>query len=324
MSAKYLKVTGHLGLAMCAVLVATTAAAQKQQLVVSGTTSGPTVATFAAVSSADTLTVSGANFGTWPTVYLGGEPLALISVSPDETHLTAQLPSPLEPGAYLVQVSRGPATTQNASFVVVVGAKGPKGAPGEPGQMGPQGANGAVGPEGPQGPIGLTGPAGPAGPAGPTGPAGPAGPQGPAGPMGPAGSGGSTGGGVDAFMRSAAGSAPTETTGFLAAPLTLMMNSALQKVLVTSSKALGTNNFDGAQDLDVWICYQEGDGAVLTVGTGVFDLRAAANTRQLVSLSATLTGLAPGTYKVGLCGKSGDATNWNSNEFSYTTALVTQ
>ena len=79
-----------------------------------------------------------------------------------------------------------------------------------------------------------------------------------------------------------------------------------------------------AQDLDVWICYQEGDGAVLTVGTGVFDLRAAANTRQLVSLSAALTGLAPGTYKVGLCGKSGDASNWNSNEFSYTTALVTQ
>ncbi len=166
MAAKYLKVPGHLGLAMCAVLVATTAAAQKPtpQLVVSGTTSGPTVATFAAVASADTLTVSGANFGPWPTVYLAGEPLALISVSPDETLLTAQLPSPLEPGAYLVQVSRGPATTQNASFVVVVGggggATGPKGDPGEPGPMGPQGASGAPGAEGPQGPIGLTGPAG--------------------------------------------------------------------------------------------------------------------------------------------------------------------
>ena len=69
---------------------------------------------------------------------------------------------------------------------------------------------------------------------------------------------------------------------------------------MTSSKALGTNNFDGAQDLDVWICYQEGDGAVLTVGTGVFDLRAAANTRQLVSLSATLTGLAPGDIQSGV------------------------
>ena len=57
-------------------------------------------------------------------------------MSPDGTLLTALLPSPLEPGAYLVQVSRGPATTQNASFVVVVGggAKGPKGDPGEPGQ----------------------------------------------------------------------------------------------------------------------------------------------------------------------------------------------
>jgi hypothetical protein len=172
MSAKYLKVTAHLGLAMCAVLVATTAAAQKpRQLAVSTTSSGPTVATFAAVSSADTLIVSGANFGPWPTVYLGGEPLALISVSPDETLLTAQLPSPLEPGAYLIQVSRGPATTQNASFVVVVGGtKGPKGDQGEPGPMGPQGANGAPGADGSQGPIGLTGPAGPTGATGPVGP----------------------------------------------------------------------------------------------------------------------------------------------------------
>ena len=125
------------------------------------------------------------------------------------------------------------------------------------------------------------------------------------------------------FMRSGLGSAPSDTTGFLAAPLSLTITSALQKVLVNSSKALGTNNFEGAQDLDVWICYQEGDGAVLTVGAGVYDLRAAANTRQLVSLSATLTGLASGSYKVGLCGKSTDGDNRNSNEFSYTTALVT-
>jgi hypothetical protein len=125
-------------------------------------------------------------------------------------------------------------------------------------------------------------------------------------------------------MRSGLGSAPTETTSFLAAPLSVTVTSALQKVLVTSSKALGTNNFDGAMDLDVWICRQEGDGAVLTVGGGIYDLRAAANTRQVVSLSAMLTGLAPGTYAVGLCGRSSDASNWNSNEFSYTTALVTQ
>jgi hypothetical protein len=40
-------------------------------------------------------------------------------------------------------------------------------------------------------------------------------------------------------------------------------------------------------------------------------------------LSATSTGLAPGTYKFGLCGMSSDYSNWNFNEFSYTTALVT-
>ena len=32
----------------------------------------------------------------------------------------------------------------------------------------------------------------------------------------------------------------------------------------------------------------------------------------------------PGTYRVGLCGSSNQAANWDQNEFSYTTALVTQ
>ena len=29
-----------------------------------------------------------------------------------------------------------------------------------------------------------------------------------------------------------------------------------------------------------------------------------------------------GTFEVGLCGISGDAANWNSNEFGYTSAFV--
>ena len=152
---------------------------------------------------------------------------------------------------------------------------------------------------------------------------GPMGLTGPQGPPGPAG----TGAGLDVFMKVGLGYDPTATTAFLADPVQVTITSALQKILVTSSKALGTSlsfgAFGGAQDLDLFVCSQESAGAVTTVGVGVFDLRAAEDTRQLYTLSATLTGLAPGTYKFGLCGRSTDP-NWNWNEFSYTTALVTQ
>ena len=36
----------------------------------------------------------------------------------------------------------------------------------------------------------------------------------------------------------------------------------------------------------------------------------------------SLVGLPPGTYEVGLVGSSAAATNWNFNEFSYTTATL--
>jgi hypothetical protein len=62
----------------------------------------------------------------------------------------------------------------------------------------------------------------------------------------------------------------------------------------------------------------------VTVGGGVYDVRAAANTRQMLGLSAEVKGLAQGTYNFGLCGKTSDAASWNSNEFSYTTAIVVQ
>jgi hypothetical protein len=104
--------------------------------------------------------------------------------------------------------------------------------------------------------------------------------------------------------------------------VTATITSTLQKVLVTSSKALGSTT--GAVDLDLWICYQEGAGPLNMVGSGVFDLQLAANTRQLFTLSAAVTGLAAGDYGFGLCGRTTDVDNWNSNEYSYTTALVSQ
>jgi hypothetical protein len=130
------------------------------------------------------------------------------------------------------------------------------------------------------------------------------------------------------LMKVGLGNDPGSSWGFLADPVVVSIATTGQKVLVTSSKAFGTSSdlgsWEGAMDLDLAICHQLDAGAITVVGGGVWDLRAARDTRQLNSLSATLTNLTPGTYNIGLCGKSDDASNWNSNEFSYTTAFVTQ
>jgi len=130
------------------------------------------------------------------------------------------------------------------------------------------------------------------------------------------------------LMKVGLGNDPAPSWGFLADPVVVTIAATGQKVLVMSSKAFGTSSdlgsWDGAQDLDLSICYQLGLGNVTAIGGGMWDLRAAKDTRQVFSLSATLTNLTPGTYNIGLCGPSSDGVNWNSNEFSYTTALVTQ
>jgi hypothetical protein len=81
----------------------------------------------------------------------------------------------------------------------------------------------------------------------------------------------------------------------------------------------------------LWICYRAAGSteAPTTVpdpagSGGIFGLRVAQNTRQLFSLSAVIANLEPGTYQVALCGSSTNAASWNSNDFGYTSAIVTQ
>jgi hypothetical protein len=129
------------------------------------------------------------------------------------------------------------------------------------------------------------------------------------------------------FMHSGIGNNPDTSLAFLADPVSITITATTQRVLVSSSKALGSALFfEGAKGLNLYVCHQ-GDGALVTDGPGVFGLSVHSDTRQLFTLSATVTGLEPGTYTFGLCGfvpDPNDAGNWNSNEFSYTTALVAQ
>jgi hypothetical protein len=138
-----------------------------------------------------TLTISGQNFGSNPTVTLNS--LTFATQTAGSGQIVASFPggnppSSFTPGTYFLTLQFK--NQLPSIFTVDIGANG---APGPAGAQGPSGAAGASGPAGPQGglgpigPPGATGAPGPAGPAGATGATGAAGPPGPQGPQGPSG-----------------------------------------------------------------------------------------------------------------------------------------
>lgn len=126
---------------------------------------------------------------------------------------------------------------------------------------------------------------------------------------------------VVAFM-SGPGSNPATTNHFVSATVSVTITSPGQKILVTSHKAFGSTVAGGAAGLNLFIGYQPTGGSIATVGEGVFGNQVPQNTRVTMGLSGVITGLAAGTYVVGLVGVASAPANWNSNEYSYTTAVV--
>jgi hypothetical protein len=121
------------------------------------------------------------------------------------------------------------------------------------------------------------------------------------------------------------GSDPQSSLRFLSAVVQVEVKSPNQRILVTSHKAFGSTVAGGADSLNLYIGHRPAGStaAPSVVGNGIFGNRVAANTRVTMGLSAVITGLTPGTYEVGLAGSAGGlAFNWNSNERSYTTAVV--
>src|SRR5260221_5237549 len=125
----------------------------------------------------ETLTITGANFGSAPTVTFELQPLTLVTATPQL--IVAVLPPSYANGTHLLSVSRGPSVWENSGFVVTIGANGEPGPAGPMGPKGPSGlpgATGATGPAGSAGANGATGATGPAGADGATRATGPAGP----------------------------------------------------------------------------------------------------------------------------------------------------
>jgi hypothetical protein len=149
--------------------------------------------------------VTGKNFGstTAPEVKINDQSLMVMSFT--DASIDAVLPASIQPGSYLLRVSRGPSTTQNDVFDVTLGAVGPrgdkgdqgiqglKGDKGDQGLQGLQGAKGDTGVTGAQGPKGDTGAMGAQGAKGDTGTTGLKGDNGGTGPAGPQGLKGDTG-----------------------------------------------------------------------------------------------------------------------------------
>jgi hypothetical protein len=144
-----------------------------------------------------TLTISGQNFGSNPSVTL--DSLAFSTHTSSSSQIVANFPSDkapssFTPGTYFLTVTfRNQLPTIFGVDIGANGAPGPAGPAGAPGLPGAVGAIGPAGPTGPQGGAGLAGPVGATGPAGAAGAQGLQGVAGPAGPQGLQGATGATG-----------------------------------------------------------------------------------------------------------------------------------
>jgi hypothetical protein len=208
------------------------------------------------------------------------------------------------------------------------GPTGPAGPQGATGLQGPVGSVGPTGPAGPQGVPGIAGAPGAPGAPGPTGPQGPAGNDGAQGPIGPAGPQGPSGVVTWASGNAFAGStlavpAPTNSWAFLPGTATVTVTSPSQKILVTAVVGLGTAAATAAgQTINLNVGYRLSSATTAPLVGGDFIICVLpSGSRATYTSSRILTGLAAGTYAVGMAYQT-SATNINSNDWVQVTALV--
>jgi hypothetical protein len=291
MNLTYRPRVGQRGLALVLALMCGAGALQAQGSK-KPSTPAPVISNARVDLAAYTVTIEGTDFGTAPLVTFDTMPVAVWTATP--TLIVAELPVAVA-GSYLLTVSPGPDYKVQTTFEVAILS-----------------GDGVPGPPGPEGPMG---PAGPTGPAGPAGPMGPMGPQGPAGPTSI----------VDAVSAYGSGSSPGLGADFLGPIAIVTVTAPAQRVLVTASKAFGSTVQGGGYDLNLYACVRSTEpGNSLVLAQGIGGLRVPQGSRDLYTLSHIFSGLAAGTYQVGLCGFSDIPSTWNNNGSGSTTALVFQ
>jgi hypothetical protein len=131
---------------------------------------------------------------------------------------------------------------------------------------------------------------------------------------------------VDSATASGNGINPSSQLNFIGPTVTVTVTGSGQRVHLTASKALGSVTVGGGLGLTIYACSRSTvpGSSLVTAGAGVANLRMPQNTRILQTISHVFSGLAPGTYELGMCGSSTNFSTWNDNNFGYATALVFQ
>lgn len=160
---------------------------------------------------------------------------------------------------------------------------------------------------------------------------------GPAGPAGPPGV-------ITSVTASAQGTNPNSTTAlftvafqydFVGPTVSVTPTTAGQKVHLVSVKAMGTTTAGGAAGLRLTPCFKLASAAATVqptpVGSGLYDHQVPQNTRIDFTVNTVIPtgagGLTVGSaYNIGMCAVFANAnggTNWNSNDYGYTSAILT-
>ncbi|MCO5257707.1 MAG: hypothetical protein M9926_13225 [Lentimicrobium sp.] len=114
----------------------------------------------------------------------------------------------------------------------------------------------------------------------------------------------------------------SNTLSFLVVPA-LVELSETASIMIHSTRGLGTTTGITTGLLNIYVCYRNvSGGAITTLGGGILGMRLPANTRIPFSLSYSTGFLPAGVYEVGLCGSCNEPSQWNSNEFGYTTGMA--
>jgi hypothetical protein len=129
--------------------------------------------------------------------------------------------------------------------------------------------------------------------------------------------------GPSATFANGSGTTPTATTQFLSPYVTVTITAG-QKIMVTANQTFGSTAVGGADSLDLYIGYRvAGSGATpTTLGGGMYNNRVQQNTRIPMGISGVISGLAAGSYEVGMAGDDDGNGNWNYNEWGYVSVLV--
>lgn len=94
------------------------------------------------------------------------------------------------------------------------------------------------------------------------------------------------------------------------------ITSTSQKIIGVANAPLALAAGSAAQLIETGMCYQlVPDGQITNFAGGFYSLTTATSTRTTFGASATITGLAPGTYNIGFGVRNGGANTLSNNDF---------